>query len=74
MTATPTAADTLRNIVRDSGKPLISIARAAGVSYFPLWKWASGNQKGYDLDSAEKVHFALTGRTFLLDSAGRGKL
>ena len=68
---TPTTADTLRNLVRDSGKSLTTIARLSGVNYFPLWKWASGRQGGYDLDSAERVFFALTGRTFLHDSAGR---
>lgn len=48
--------ETLRDLIRQSGKPLKHIAGQAGVKYQPLQRWVKGITKKYDIAAADKVH------------------
>ena len=59
------AATDLLSRLKESKRPLTEIAREAGVSYDPLWKWVNGRKKMYNLLDGERVYHFLTGQTFL---------
>lgn len=61
----PSAADELKRLITESGRPLLPLAKTSGVSYESLWKWMTGRQKSFGLLDGEKVYYELTGRTFL---------
>ena len=60
----PTVACDLRRLIEESGLPLRTIARRAGVSPDVLWRWHSGTSKSLNVLTAESVYHLLTGRTF----------
>lgn len=76
MSLTPDAAQTLRRIVAESGRPLRDLAREAGVPFDALWRWMKGKQRHYNLVSAEKVYHHLTGKGFIVvaDSPADGEI
>ncbi len=61
----PAAIVQLRELIIAKGIPITELAETAGVRYTSLWKWVKGRQKSYNLLEAERVFYALTGRTFL---------
>lgn len=61
----PAAITQLRELIIAKGIPITELAEVSGVRYVPLWKFAKGRQRSYNLLEAELVFYALTGRTFL---------
>lgn len=47
--------DTLKSLIRESGLPILRIAREAGVPPQPLWRWFTGRTASYDMDEADRV-------------------
>jgi predicted transcriptional regulator len=60
-----TAIDRLKRIIDDKEPNLTELAEKARVRYVPLYKFATGRQKSYNLLEGERVYYALTGKTFL---------
>ncbi len=58
----------LKHLIRESEIPLSRIARRAGLEgkpeYLKLWRWVNGKAAEYDVQKAEDVYKALTGKTF----------
>ena len=52
----------LRQAIHKSGRPISSIARGAGVSYWPLYRWNAGIYATLDAVTAETVLEHLTGK------------
>ena len=65
MSLTPDAAETLRRLIEESGRPLRNLAREAGVPFDALWRWMRCKQDHYNLVSAELVYHHLTGKGFI---------
>jgi hypothetical protein len=61
----PPAITQLYDLIVAKGIPITELAEAAGVRYTPLWKFAKGRQRSYNLLEAELVFYALTGKTFM---------
>lgn len=47
--------DTLKTLIRESGLPILRIAREAGVPPQPLWRWFTGRTEKYDVDAAHTL-------------------
>lgn len=52
----------LKDLIRDSGLPLLRIAREAGVPDQALYRWVTGRTEKYDIAAADKVMAYLKGR------------
>jgi predicted transcriptional regulator len=59
------AAVRIRRIIAEKGVCLTELARIAEVRYPTLYRWVTGRQETYDVIEAERVYYALTGKTFL---------
>lgn len=58
-------ADKLKALIESDPRTIRAIAREAGVSYLPLYRWTRrgpNSQKTYDVNDAGKVFKLLTGQ------------
>lgn len=55
-------ASEIRKKIKDSGRDVRSIAKAANVSYSKLVRWVNGRTLILDVNDADRVEKVLTGR------------
>ncbi len=60
------ASQKLRNLVQQSGKTLVQISIESEVPYQTVQKWAKGELTRLDLDYADRIHKAVTGKPFTI--------
>jgi len=57
-------------LIAESGRPLSSLTKSAGVGYHAVYRWYTGRSSGIDVGTAERLWLERTGESLLPEEEG----